>query len=209
MSFLRAISALLLWLPTLQLVSSHCRAQPVPVKSFPMVDAAGEDGAEVPQNSLKSWLPSPIPISPHWLHVRMTGSSDSPTFIWGRNEQKIPSWFFFFNKDGVKATSWWACKVHTPQHTPPPNPPLFPAPRRKSCFLKMNLFLLKANISPPAYILQGLVMQQADWADISSLLLTAASVAVDKSIQSPFGSLKFTEQLIVWIEILNIYMMNK
>lgn len=83
---------------------------------------------------------------------------------WTKNSKLV----FFFNKDGVKATSWWACKVHTPQHIPPPNPPLFPAPRRKSCFLKMNLFLLKANISPPAYILQGLVMQQAqenncDW----------------------------------------------
>lgn len=179
-----------------------------------MVDAASECGSEVPHNSSKPWTPLPTPpkwpTGPQWLRVRMTGSSDFPIFVWGRNEQNFQAGFFqsrwskshkLVSLQGITLPSTHnLSKLTTFSNSKekellPKNEFVFAESYYVTYCLGTCNKLRKTTVT-------GV---HPDWADRPSLLLTAASVAVDKSIHSQFGSLKFTRQLIVWLEILNIY----
>lgn len=188
----------------------------IPERSYPMVDAASECGSEVPHNSSKPWTPLPTPpkwpTGPQWLRVRMTGSSDFPIFVWGRNEQNFQAGFFqsrwskshkLVSLQGITLPSTHnLSKLTTFSNSKekellPKNEFVFAESYYVTYCLGTCNKLRKTTVT-------GV---HPDWADRPSLLLTAASVAVDKSIHSQFGSLKFTRQLIVWLEILNIYIL--
>lgn len=109
-NFLRGNSSLLLWLPTLQLISCPWRAQTFPCKTLPHGGCCKWMWCWSPPQLFQVWPSSPIPATgptgPHCLCMREWLEAVILQYLSGKKWTKIQSYFFFFNKDGIKATSW-------------------------------------------------------------------------------------------------------